>query len=120
MLVALHSFTPVYAGVVRPWPVGVLHGRDGRLAGRLRQELRREPGLLVGENQPYALSDSTDYTVVEHGERRRIPHVELEIRQDLLATESGQQEWADRLASVLERSLADGLLTGADAKPFLG
>jgi len=120
VLVALHSFTPVYAGVVRPWHVGVLHGRDGRLARRVRQELRCEQGLIVGENQPYALSDSTDYTVVEHGERRRIPHVELEIRQDLLATESGQQEWADRLASVLERSLADGLLTGTDAQHFLG
>jgi predicted N-formylglutamate amidohydrolase len=108
VLVTLHSFTPVHAGEERPWHVGVLYGRDGRLAGRMLQGLRRERGLQVGKNQPYAVSDASDYTVVVHGERRRIPHVELEVRQDLLATEAGQQEWAERLARVLMESLAEG------------
>ncbi len=105
VLVALHSFTPVFSGVVRPWHVGVLHGRDGRLAHRVRRGLEREPGLTVGDNEPYAVSDNTDHTVVVHGERRGIPHVELEVRQDLLATEAGQRQWADRLATVLEQAL---------------
>jgi predicted N-formylglutamate amidohydrolase len=115
VLVSLHSFTPVHGGVVRPWHVGVLYGRDGRLAGRMRQGLERERGLRVGDNEPYAVSDASDYTVVVHGERRRIPHVELEIRQDLLATEAGRQEWAERLASVLEASLAEGFPPHPDA-----
>lgn len=108
VLVALHSFTPVHTGQERPWHVGVLHGRDGRLARRVLRELRRESVLQVGDNEPYAVSDATDHTVVVHGERRRIPHVELEVRQDLLASAAGQQEWAERLAAVLEASLAEG------------
>ncbi|MCP9917855.1 N-formylglutamate amidohydrolase [Cyanobium sp. ATX 6F1] len=117
VLVTLHSFTPVHSGVARPWHVGVLHGRDGRLARRMLQGLGREKGLRVGDNEPYAVSDESDYTLVVHGERRRIPHVELEIRQDLLATGAGQREWAERLASVLEASLAEGFppLPGAPA-----
>jgi len=120
VLVALHSFTPVHSGEARPWHVGVLHGRDGRLAERMRQGLERERGLKVGDNEPYAVSDSTDYTVVVHGERRRIPHVELEVRQDLLASEQGQREWADRLSSVLELALAEGIPPLKDGLPCLG
>jgi predicted N-formylglutamate amidohydrolase len=56
---------------------------------------------VVGDNQPYALSDSSDFTVPIHAERRGIAHVEIEVRQDLIADESGQAAWADRLAAVL-------------------
>lgn len=119
VLVALHSFTPVHGGERRPWHVGVLHGRDGRLARRMLRGLERERGLRVGDNEPYAVSDATDYTVVVHGEQRGIPHVELEVRQDLLATEAGQQEWAERLARVLERSLAEGLPPLSNGPPSL-
>jgi predicted N-formylglutamate amidohydrolase len=120
VLVTLHSFTPVHSGEVRPWDVGVLHGRDGRLARRMLRGLERQRGLTVGDNEPYAVSDSSDYTVVVHGERRRIPHVELEVRQDLLATQAGQREWADRLASVLELSLAEGIPPLQDGPPSIG
>jgi predicted N-formylglutamate amidohydrolase len=109
VLVSLHSFTPVYAGIERPWHVGVLHGRDDRLARRVHRALAQERGLNVGVNEPYAVSDATDHTVVEHAERRRLAHVELEIRQDLLATAAGQGEWAERLAVVLEDALAEEL-----------
>ncbi|MCP9858949.1 N-formylglutamate amidohydrolase [Cyanobium sp. Cruz-8H5] len=108
VLVTLHSFTPVLGTQQRPWHVGVLYGRDERLARRIHQELEREQGLQVGDNEPYAVSDASDHTLVVHGERRQIPHVELEIRQDLLATEAGQKEWAERLAEVLEVALAEG------------
>jgi predicted N-formylglutamate amidohydrolase len=65
---------------------------------------------VVGENEPYAVSDDTDYTILVHGEQRHIPHVELEIRQDLLIHESDLQSWAERLAAVLEGAL-DHLFT---------
>ncbi|MCT0206845.1 N-formylglutamate amidohydrolase [Synechococcus sp. CS-1332] len=120
VLVTLHSFTPVLGADVRPWHVGVLYGRDGRLARRIRQELERECGLPVGDNEPYAVSDASDYTLVAHGERRRIPHVELEIRQDLLATEAGQKEWAQRLAGVLENALAEEIPPLQGRPRFLG
>ena len=75
------------------------------LAGRLLDLLRQESGLLVGDNEPYAASVLTDFTIVEHGERRGIPHVELEIRQDLIADGDGQAAWAARLARVLMDSV---------------
>ncbi len=105
VLVALHSFTPVYMDEGRRWHAGVLYGRDVRLGRLVLDGLRRDGALVVGDNQPYAVSDASDYTIVTHGEQRGIPHVELEIRQDLLASESDAQRWADRLGAVLEQAL---------------
>ncbi|WP_022972029.1 N-formylglutamate amidohydrolase [Xanthomonas maliensis] len=109
LLVSMHSFTPVMAGSARPWHAGVLYHRDTRLAHRLLHSLRAEPDLVVGDNQPYAVSDATDYAIPVHGERRGLPHVELEIRQDLIADAAGQLAWAQRLARLLP-PLAEGLL----------
>ena len=105
-LVAMHSFTPTFQGVARPWHVGVLYNRDTRLARELLALLRRDPALEVGDNEPYAVSDATDYGVVEHGERRGIPYVEIEVRQDLLSDEAHQAVWARRFADLLPRARA--------------
>ncbi len=105
VLVAMHSFTPVFMDVPRPWHVGVLYNRDARVARHLLQALRDEGDLVVGDNEPYAVSDLTDYSVVNHGERRGLPHVELEIRQDLIATAQGQDAWAARLARLLPAAI---------------
>jgi predicted N-formylglutamate amidohydrolase len=79
----------------------VLYHRDTRLAHALRDALQAEGDLVVGDNQPYAVSDSSDYAVPVYGEGRGLPHVELEIRQDLIADEGGQLLWAQRLARLL-------------------
>jgi predicted N-formylglutamate amidohydrolase len=100
-LIALHSFTPVFKGQARPWHVALLSNRDRRLADRLLALLREENGLAVGDNQPYFVSDATDYTIPVHGEHHGLPHALIEIRQDLIADESGQQQWAERLARLL-------------------
>ncbi len=105
VLIALHSFTPVFMDERRPWDVGVLYGRDPRLARLVRDGLRSDGTLIVGDNQPYSVSDASDYTVIVHGEQRGIPHVELEIRQDLLASASDVQSWAERLGAVLEEAV---------------
>jgi predicted N-formylglutamate amidohydrolase len=101
VLVALHSFTPVFKGISRPWHAAVLFNRDPRLAHPLAELLRAEGDLIIGENEPYRVSDLTDYTVPVHGERRGLPHVEIEIRQDLIADAEGQRVWAVRLARLL-------------------
>lgn len=101
LLIAIHSYTPVYLGQARPWHAGVLYHRDARLARALGAALRAEPGLLVGDNEPYSVGDDTDYAIPEYGERRGLPHVELEVRQDLIADAAGQQQWAQRLARLL-------------------
>jgi predicted N-formylglutamate amidohydrolase len=106
-LVALHSFTPVFKGEARPWHAAVLFNRDPRLARTLAALLRAEEGLVIGENEPYAVSDETDYTVPVHGERRGLLHVEIEIRQDLIADPAGQASWALRLSRLLPAAYAE-------------
>src|SRR3954447_1451240 len=101
VLVSLHSFTPVYAGVARPWHVGVLYHRDGHLAPLLLKLFRAEADLVVGDNEPYAVSDATDYTIPVHGEARGLMNSGIEIRQDLIADATGQAQWAERLARIL-------------------
>src|SRR6267143_1755772 len=107
VLVALHSFTPVFNGVARPWHAAVLYNRDPRLAHPLFELLNAEDGLVVGDNEPYAVSDLTDYTVPVHGEGRGLPHVEIEIRQDQIADPAGQTAWAERLARLLPAAYAE-------------
>jgi predicted N-formylglutamate amidohydrolase len=108
VLVTMHSFTPVFKGVARPWHMGLLYNRDDRLAKELMDVLTREDGLVVGDNEPYSVSDATDYTIPVHGERRGLPHIEIEIRQDLIADEAGQRAWAGRTAAAL-RSAWDAI-----------
>jgi len=106
LLVALHSFTPSYKDVARRWQMGVLYGRDARVGKLLLAELVKDSALVVGDNEPYSVSDETDYTVVVHGERRGIPHVELEFRQDLLASEAGCSGFCDRMAPLFQQVVA--------------
>jgi predicted N-formylglutamate amidohydrolase len=101
VLVALHSFTPVYAGVKRPWHIGTLYHHDTTLPPLLLKALRSEADLVVGDNEPYAVSDETDYTIPQHGEARGLINTGIEIRQDLISDASGQQQWAERLARIL-------------------
>jgi predicted N-formylglutamate amidohydrolase len=100
VLVSLHSFTPVYAGVARPWHIGTLYQRDTRLPPLLLKGLRAESDLVVGDNEPYAVSDDTDYTIPVHGEARGLMNTGIEIRQDLIADHAGQKQWAERLARI--------------------
>jgi predicted N-formylglutamate amidohydrolase len=101
ILVSVHSFTPVYLGKSRPWHIGMLYGRDARVAKILLDRIRAEGEWSVGDNEPYAVTAITDYAIPVHGEGRGIPNIGLEIRQDLIADEAGQAEWAERIARWL-------------------
>jgi predicted N-formylglutamate amidohydrolase len=105
ILLAMHSFTPRFKGVDRKWHCGVLYNRDPRLAKSLLPLLERE-GLVVGDNEPYSVSDQTDYAIPRYGEARGLIHLELEIRQDLIAHEAGQIEWAERLSRTIPEAVA--------------
>ncbi len=99
-LVAIHSFTPQLRGHgPRPWHVGVLWHRDGRIALPLMARLR-DAGWVVGDNEPYAGELEGD-TMSQHGSGRGLPHVLIEVRHDLIATEAEQRLWAERLAPIL-------------------
>lgn len=106
ILVSMHSFTPVFKDFVRPWHIGMLYNRDPRLAHALLDLIRADGRFVVGDNEPYSLSDGTDYSVPVHGERRGLPHIEIEVRQDLIESAAGQREWAAHLAQWLPRAVA--------------
>ncbi len=112
ILVAQHTMTNIYHGVRREMHAAVLYNRDRRFAGLVLERLRREKELLIADNEPYFVSDATDYTIPRHGEARGLPHVEIEIRQDLVSNEAGQTEWARRITRALAD--AEGALFAQD------
>ena len=107
LLIGMHSFTPVFLGVPRPWQVGVLWHRARTLAASLLAALRENAALLVGDNEPYRVTVEGDYTVPHVGEARGIPTALFEVRQDLIGDPVGAAAWGERLAGVLARVLAD-------------
>ncbi len=110
-----HSFTPVFQGFERPWHVGILWNHDPRLPAPLMDGLKAEPGIVVGDNEPYSgRNNRHGYSVPTHAEARRLAHALIEVRQDLIDTHHGVAEWADRLERVLRRVLADAALYRAE------
>jgi predicted N-formylglutamate amidohydrolase len=103
-LIAIHSFTPVYKGMARPWHVGVIHDDDMRLAGPILAALSALEGMAVGDNQPYSPADRVYYTLERHALSRGLPCVMIEIRNDEIATPGGQSLWSERLAVILARA----------------
>lgn len=102
VLIAMHSFTPVFKGVVRAVQVGVLYHHPTPFSRVMLELLRAEGDLIVGDNEPYAITDDSDYTVPVHGEANGLDHVEIEIRQDLIAHAAGQDEWARRMTRLFD------------------
>jgi len=105
VLVSIHSFTPSWRGHARPWHIGILWDRDSRLARALMERLAREGDIVVGDNEPYSGALEND-TLYRHGTMNGLPHVLIELRQDLIADEVGAKRWATRLESVLEDAIA--------------
>jgi len=99
-LVAVHSFTPVYKGNARPWPIGILFKRAETYAGRLINGLR-EHALNIGINQPYQITDDGDMTIPVHGDAQNIDAVLLELRNDGLRSEHDINTWTKRLSPLL-------------------
>jgi predicted N-formylglutamate amidohydrolase len=109
VLVTIHTFTPVWRGTPRPWHVGVISTGDRSLAEPVLAALSRDAALVVGDNQPYSARDNVDYTIRRHGLDRGLPHVMIEIRNDLVATPDGQAAWTARLAQTFRPLLATGV-----------
>ncbi|WDR02287.1 N-formylglutamate amidohydrolase [Devosia algicola] len=103
LLVCMHSFTPSFLGIERPWPIGLIHGQDPKYTKALCDALKAEaPGLNVGWNEPYAAQNGVTFTLEEHGDRRGIDATMIELRNDEIAEPEGVLFWATRLARCLE------------------
>ena len=107
VVVSVHSFTPLYKGFNRPWPVGILSNRDRRVAEAMLADLAAQNIADLGDNEPYAPGDGVYYTVGRHGEARGLPCVMIEVRNDEIADAAGESLWAARLARALRAALAD-------------
>lgn len=104
ILATVHSFTPVYKGVSRPWQIGVLFNRDTVLSPQIVRYLEANTDYEVGVNEPYAVGDDTDYAIPVHGEKRGYPCVEFEIRNDLTCGRQAVEDWAGLLADSLRHA----------------
>jgi predicted N-formylglutamate amidohydrolase len=106
-ILSLHSFTPTMNNFDRPWHIGVLWHRDARFPVPLMARLLREPGLVVGDNEPYSGRDEHGYSIPAHAELCGLPHALIEVRQDLIGDDAGIATWSGRLVRVLRDVLAD-------------
>ncbi len=100
-LVSVHSFTPVYNGVSRPWEIGIVHDSDERLSAPLLAGLEAAGDLAVGDNEPYSPADDVYFTLERHARSRGLPCAMIEIRNNEIADEAGQTRWAQLLAGLL-------------------
>lgn len=120
-ILSIHSFTPVWKGIKRAWHAGVLWDRDPRLALPLLDGLRAEPGLVVGDNEPYGGALEKD-TMYRHATGRGLANALLEVRNDLIEDMAGVQEWSERLERIIQPILLAAPLNvvqhhGSDADP---
>lgn len=105
VIVSVHSFTPVWKGRRRPWEIGILWDRDARVARPMMRHLERA-GFVVGDNEPYSGELEND-CLYRHGTMLGLPHVLIEIRQDLIRDEVAARAMAARLGPVITSALAD-------------
>jgi predicted N-formylglutamate amidohydrolase len=100
-VIGVHSFTPVFEGVSRPWHAGVLFRKAEAFGEALAAAIATPSGALVGRNEPYRVSLDHDYTVPIHGDARGLPSVLVEVRQDLVSDVLGIERWSYKLAAAL-------------------
>ena len=114
VLVCMHSFTPVYNGVARPWAAGLIHGGDAAFARGVFDSLcAKREGLVIGWNEPYSAVDGVTFTLEHHGDVRGLPAVMVEIRNDEIQTAEGEANWARKLTYALEEARKRSKRAGA-------
>ncbi|MDT8321640.1 MAG: N-formylglutamate amidohydrolase [Xanthomonadales bacterium] len=105
--IAIHTCTPVFDRVVRPWHIGILWDTDPRIPLALIERLGPMDGICIGDNEPYSGRHPHDFTVDHHAESAGLPHVGIEVRQDLVGDDQGARKWAAILAGALADILED-------------
>ncbi len=108
-LVAVHSYTPVFFGQSRPWPIGIIFDKDRNLADHVIADLKTDLNLNIGVNEPYSPADGVYHTLSTHGDRRALPSVMIEIRSDEISSDKECVYWADRLSNILASVDLQGL-----------
>ncbi len=100
IVISIHSFTPVMNGEDREWEMGVLWDKDQITAEFFLNKLT-DAGFFVGNNEPYSGKAPEDFTIDYHAEPIGLPHVGIEIRQDLINHDEGVERITDTLQEVI-------------------
>jgi predicted N-formylglutamate amidohydrolase len=116
-MIAVHSFNPVYRGVLRPWEIGIIHDDDSVWALAMVELIRAQTNYTVGVNEPYSPKDRVYYTLERHARSRSLPAVMIEVRNDEIASEQQQAYWGDLLSGVAQAAFRELTDTGAGATP---
>lgn len=116
-LIAVHSFTPVYNGVARPWEIGIIHDEDSAWALGMVDYIRSHTGFTVGVNEPYAPKDRVYFTLERHARSRNLPAVMIEVRNNEITTADQQAWWGDLLADAAKAAFEQRSMTGTGAQP---
>jgi len=107
VLIAVHTCSPVFDRIVRPWHIGIMWDKDPRIPVPLIENLESMKDVCVGDNEPYSGRHPHDFTIDHHAEPSGLPHVGIEVRQDLVQDEDGARKWAGILAKGLRGILSD-------------
>ena len=116
VLLSVHSFTPAWKGLARPWHAGLLWEDDRRCSDLFIQALSADPNLVIGDNEPYAGGLAGD-CMNTHAVKRGLPHTLLEIRQDLISDDHGVSQWIERLADAIEAMIANNQIKDLTLTP---
>ena len=106
-MIAVHTCSPVFDRVVRPWHIGVMWDKDPRIPLPVIEHFEKDPQICIGDNEPYSGRHPNDFTIDFHAEAAGLPHIGFEVRQDLVCDRDGAREWAAALAEALRPVLAD-------------
>lgn len=106
-MISVHTCSPVFDRIVRPWHVGIMWDKDPRIPVPLIRRLEQVSGVCVGDNEPYSGRHPHDFTIDHHAEPEGLPHVGIEVRQDLVREDAGARKWAGILAESLRDILSD-------------
>jgi len=105
--ISVHTCTPVFDRIVRPWHICIMWDKDPRISQPLIDHFNRMEEICIGDNEPYSGRHPNDFTLDHHAEPAGLPHLGIEVRQDLVNDSSGARRWADILADALEDILAE-------------
>jgi predicted N-formylglutamate amidohydrolase len=103
--ISVHSMTESLNGTPRPWQIALSSDRNRSLTEPMLAALRLAGDVVVGDNQPYDLDPLVDYSTPFHAQRRGLPYLQVEFRQDEIADADAQRRWALRFAQALAIAL---------------
>jgi predicted N-formylglutamate amidohydrolase len=106
LLLAVHSMTDRMRGKFRPWEIALSSNENRRATDPALAVLRKLDGVVVGDNEPYDMNIVEDYSTHEHALSRGLDYLQVEFRQDVVATPEGQKRFAALFIPAVAAAIA--------------